>query len=177
MMQIVGYFVLFVMIISGALFRRSKAVLFLMLTYMWTMIALNSDSPDYSNYEYIYENAEMLKHSFEPIYMMISLVCKQFSLSFIAFRGVIAFIIVFFLYLSVKRIGIHDNYLLSLFLLYPFAGYISSLRAAVATTIIMYACTYLLDKREKTFIKYIVLVLVAAGFQYFSLYFFTSFLN
>lgn len=170
-MEILGYIVLFIIFMSGVVFRKSKAIMFVMLLYMWVMIALNTDSPDYENYEFIYKNAQMVKASFEPIYMLICLFCRQLSMSFLTFRGVIAFIIVLFIYLTMKRLPIGDNYILSLFLLYPFAGFISSIRAAVATVIIMYAFTFLIDKKEKTYVKYVIFILIASGFQYFSLFF------
>lgn len=91
-----GYFVAVLVVVCGILFRSSKLLTAFVCLYLCSLIALNTDSPDYDNYKAIYNSIHSLYYIFEPGFAGLCIFCKDIlGLEFIGFRTISGIVIVF----------------------------------------------------------------------------------
>ena len=159
-----------IMVLLGLLFRRNRLVTFLLLFYMWALIGLNTYSPDYDTYQYIYENVLQVA-SFEPLFILFCQFGSFNELNYQQFRMLFALVLVFIEYKAVRLYTKEINFVLSLFILFPFIFYVSGIRIGMATAIACYAFYYLFDASKLSGLKYVILIVTAASFQYVSLFY------
>ena|GEM_PF-2857331 len=158
--------------VLGLILSRSHLVTLIILVYFWILFALNIDSPDSSNFEYMYYNINTAIYElYEPGFVWLCKISLFFDLTYQEFRMVVATIYIFFLILSIKDYTIDRNLVLVLFLIYPFLGYVSGLRSALGAVFAFYSFHYLLQDKKSNLIKYIFGILFATMFHYSSIAF------
>lgn len=167
-----GYIVALLIFLCGLIFRRSTIMTILMCSYMWMLVGLNVASPDYENYQYIYNNISVVGSGFEPLFRFFCVLCKEFlSLNYQEFRMLYALIMVVLIHKTVKIYTKDVNFVLSLFLLMPFLGFVSGIRSGLSLLISSYCFRYLLEYRKFATLKYIFGILIASSVHFNSIFF------
>lgn len=162
-----GYMIVAFVILLGLYFKKSRIVTNVMSIYYWALVALNTYTPDYEAYK------EMYLCCFEPRYigheigyMTLCRICLTLGLSYVQFRMVIALIISVFTIKGLRFYTNQINYALALYLIFPFPGYVSGLRSAVSTSIIIYCSRFVFMDGMEACIKYIIGIGIAMLFHY-----------
>ena len=142
-----------IFIIMSIVKPNSKIVFFFIIMLMWEMIAFSTGAPDYSTYEWIYNDLYTghLLNAFEPGFTLIMIVCKALHLSYRGFRIVVATLFSLFIcnaYMFESRRG-YPAIAAMLFLVAPFPWHISGIRFGLANAIYIYAVTCFVDINEK----------------------------
>ena len=167
-----GYIAAALIFISGIIFRRSVLMTIIMCLYMWMLVGLNVASPDYENYRYIYNNIFVVGPSFEPIFYFFCVLCKKYLLlSYQEFRMFYALIMVIVMYKTIKIYTKDVNFVLSLFLLMPFVGFVSGIRVGLSLLVSSYSFRYLLEERRFASLKYFLGILIASAIHFNSIFF------
>ncbi len=170
--NLIGYTLFASMVLLGFLKKDSDRVTRIMGLYMWFIIAFNTSSADYLAYKEMYYCAFEPRYSDHEIgYMALSKICLRLGLSYLLFRCIIAFIIVYVTIISVEKFAIRKNCVLSLYLLFPFLSCASGLRQSCANAIVLYAMNYLLKGGRNSNLKFLICLCFAALFHYSSLFF------
>ncbi len=165
--RIRGYCVFAVMLFLGFRYKKSKYVTVILCIYFWVLIALNTFTADYYAYE------EMYLCAFEPRYiqheigyMLLCRICLVLGLSYRQFRMVVGLFIVICIYHGIRYYTDRMNYVLALYLIFPFLSVVSGLRNACCIAVMLVISRYLFgDKRYDT-LKYIFGVAAAMMFHY-----------
>ena len=88
-----GFILFFSLIILAIIFPKSKSLSFIIILFIFTLFGLNTATPDYSNYEFMYTNINTgLFELNEPGYVFLCSFCNRLGLTFHEFRMVIAVI-------------------------------------------------------------------------------------
>ncbi len=154
--------------------RRSDRILLFSIVLIYLICVLRSTTVgrDIPGYERIYEETigipwENFNYvNFENGYIFLMKVCIKLGLSFQAFFAVVYFIILWPIYLFIKKYS--KNKLISVlmyvcYILFEFD--LTGLRQALAISIVLLAFIALLEAHRFNKMLYIVLVLVAASFH------------
>lgn len=167
-----GYLLAIGLITLGLCNKKAKWVTVLLIIYMWVLISLNTTSADYLNYQ------EMFEHCFDPAYalhepgyMLLCKICKFLGMSFRGFRMVVATVVIFFTFKGLSYYSKNINYVLALYLIFPFVGAVSGLRSGVCMSIVLYAMRYLFSTRKHACMKYIIWIMIAVTFHYSALFY------
>lgn len=135
-MSIISTILYFCMIIIGLLKRNSRLVTILLLFFIWTLIGLNTYSPDYDSYAAVYND------TYYGLNMNVGFkaCCNFFSslgLSYQQFRMVWAFVYVVLTYNFVIKNTKSPNFVFALMLICPVLMDVSGIRSSVAYLIVL----------------------------------------
>jgi len=153
---------------------KSKKIALIAVLFMVVLLGLNSATADYTTYRWVYNDLYTWKGvgllgEHEPGYDLLMIICKSIGLSYQNFRIVIAIICAFLTWLTVNRLTDYPAVTLAIYILTPFLGFVSGIRAGLASSIVMYAITFLVNSERKPIIKYVVGILIATMFHYSSI--------
>lgn len=165
-----GILIYGILILASFWRPKSKKVMFLFSVFMICLYAFSSNTSDYTNYQYSFEDMAhaTLWDVYEPGYVLLILLCRALGMSFSGFRFVLGTICVTLSGLTAKRLTHYPTLALAMFSAFPFMGYISGLRAGVAGCIVVFATTYLLERSRHWKGKFILGILFAMTFHYSS---------
>lgn len=140
-----------IVILIGLSFKKSKFILALTLTYMFFILAFDSNSPDYESYRRIYNNVDL--YTAEELYVESSFwnLCRLMNamgVSYENFRITWAVFYIVFLRIAVKRLTPYPSYVLALFLIWPFVPFVSSMRFSMASILSILGITYLVSSSK-----------------------------
>lgn len=164
------YIIPFLLIFLGLVRPKDKWLTILFLLYYWALVGLNTYTPDYESYETKYD-AFLLYTNYEIGFQSLNYLCYYLGLSYQEFRMVVAFLISCFTYIAVKRLSNYPNYLLALFLLWPFVGNVSGLRQGLANIIVCCGVPCLFKEGKSQIIKYLLWIALAWSIHQSSLFF------
>lgn len=164
------YLIPFILIILGLIRPKDKWVTFLFIFYYWALVGLNTFTPDYESYQDKYENLVLLDQ-YEIGHQALVVVCNFLGLTYQEFRMVYGFLMAFFAFVAVKRLSPYPNYLLALFLLWPFVGSASGLRQGLANIIVCCGVPCLYKEGGKQIFKYLLWITLAWSIHQSSLFF------
>ena len=161
------YIILVLLIVLALKFQTSKKIAFLNIAFMWIIISLNYNNPDYNNYLRIYNNPEIISD------FGFSVLCKAFNglhLSYNCMLGFISSICLLLLYKTFKRMSDKVALVTMLYMLYPFFADAIQIRNFIAMSIVLYAMKFINNRHEKKdLILYIIFVLLASSFHILAL--------
>ena len=119
--------------------------------YEWTR------KTSFNDFEYIY---------FEKGYILLMKICIKLGLSFQGFFAVVYFIILYPIYLFIKKFSKDKLFSALIYVCYiSFEFNLTGIRQALAISIVLLAFIALLEARKFPKILYIILVLIAASFH------------
>lgn len=153
--------------------KSNRLLLFsFVLIYLVCVLRDPSVGRDIPGYELMYEATRKVSWNdfdyvyFENGYILLMKLCIKLGLSFQAFFAVVYFIILFPIYLFIKKYSTDKLFSVLIYVCYiSFEFDLSGLRQAIAISIVLLAFIVLLEARKFPHIKYILLVLVAATFH------------
>jgi len=156
------YIIPILLFFLGLKFSKSRLVTLLFLIYFWVLMGLNSFTPDWGSYENIYDNYLFANtDSTEIGYVALCGLGNLAGLSYQQFRMCFAAIYIVFVLLASRRLSEFPNYVLALFLLWPFVPGVSGLRFSMATIIVCFAVPFLFDGKKKGIVLYILWISIA----------------
>lgn len=122
---------------------------------------------DYGNYLSVYEQADYRMFRYEPLFLLLTLVCQNYHLHFSIYFGIIAFIQILFLFLAFRNKRYLLPFLMSFLILSGdvMMGWMNILRHFISINIFVFATSILAERNLKDIVKYYVLVLLAVMFH------------
>lgn len=155
-----AYLIPFLLFVFGHIFPRNRYLTFFFLLYFWVLMGLNTYTPDYESYEDTYNNL-FLYPQYEIGFQGLCALGNIWGLSYQEFRMLFAALFVLFTYISATRISPYPNYILALFLLWPFVPSVSGIRQVMANIIMCCGIPCLYKPGKAQLIKYLFWVLLA----------------
>jgi hypothetical protein len=166
-MEIAAYLIWIALLLLGILFKKSKVVTVLLILYAWVIISFNTESPDYLNNQYMYQNITLYVYKvYEPGYVVLIKLCNSLGLDFVGFRCVVAALFIIFTFVAIVRLTDNTNIALAILIIYPCLAFASSLRTAIAFGIGLFSFSMLLKDERHGVIKFIIGILMASMFHY-----------
>ena len=166
--------ILFLFFVLAVFMPKSRILYCVMVVYMWLLFALNTEAPDSPVYEWVYN--DNIPGAFEPLFTAIMDICRMLDMPFIGFRMVLATLLLIFLNLTYKKIEQYKALALAMYMISLFPGQVSTIRAALACAILMYAMSVFIDNPKQNSNKYCILLFIATLIHYSSILFIVYFL-
>ncbi|MGI6654240.1 MAG: EpsG family protein [Christensenellales bacterium] len=148
----------------GLIFRRSRLVTVLLALLIWVLMGLNTNSPDFVNYYIRFHNIDY-NSKIEWGYCFFNLFARLLKLDFQQFRMLYAALFTAIAIGASYRLSEDPNFVLAMFVFWPFPAYISGLRIAMSAVIVCFGLPYLFSKGKHKYFKYILCVLIAGAFH------------
>ncbi len=164
------YIIPFLLIILGLVRPKDKWLTIFFLLYFWALVGLNTFTPDYESYQDKYEFFIQLEN-YEIGHQGLVLLCNFLGFTYQEFRMVYGFLMALFAFVAVKRLSPYPNYLLALFLIWPFVGGVSGLRQGLANIIVCCGVPCLFKEGKIQIIKYLFWIALAWSIHLSSLFF------
>lgn len=160
------YLIPVLLVIGGVLWPKSKVIFHVIILYIYILITFNTISPDYAVNKWMYEDIfHKVWTNFEPGSVAVAKVCNMLGLSFVGYRGVVAFISLFILSCAIKKITKKRALAATIALIYPCVTFASGLRSAIAFSICIFSFTFLTGDK-KSLKKFFVANVIATLFHY-----------
>lgn len=164
-MEIAVLLLFFLLIIAGFLFPKSKTVSVFIFIFIWLIVGLNTYTPDYAIYEYVYKQISNgnIFAEFEPVFSLLMYSCGFIGLSFQGFRIVFGFIYALLVLYAAKRLADSKeiNITLALFMLWPLIPNVSGIRFSLSSIIVCCFIPELINSTKKGTRRYIFGVILA----------------
>ena len=160
-------------IIAGLLFQKNKIVTVYNAALMWIITGWQYNTADYYNYSLSFrKSASNISLSIfgQPIFYIINLIIKKINDGFQLVYIVCGLIAIIVLLWGISKFTDRINLVLSLFLISTFLLYAVQIRNFVAMSFILMAMSYLVGEK-KNINKFIVFIVVAAGFHVTALFY------
>lgn len=161
-MELRAYLLFFLMILLGMFFKRSKIVSFLLLIYIWTLIGLNTYTPDYSEYERIYNNAGNIVTNTEIGFIYVCMLFRNLGFSYQEFRMIWGMIYIILAANFTTKNTKNPNYVYSLLLISPVLMDASGIRAGVAYMLAMNFSLLLRWPRKRNSIFFVLGIILCS---------------
>lgn len=148
------------LIIINFKFSKSKIIFWIDFLFMWVLMGWNHSVADYSSYYIRYTNPEIYG-TLEPLYVIFQNTGKMVGLDYSSFQIVMAFIFLFIRMIAIRMLSTSPNFVVGLYLLFPFIMDITQLRMFYATSIILLGIVFLLKRKKIDNIIFILFVILA----------------
>lgn len=165
-----AYLIPIILLLFGFTFPKSKWVTFAFVAYFLILMGFNTYTPDYEEYEKFYGAIWMYPY-LELGFQGLCLLGNILGLSFQEFRIMYAAVFAFFTFVAVKRLTPFPNYVLALFLLWPFIPGVSGIRQSLANMIMCCGFPCLFKSGRIQIVKYVLWVGLAYLIHQSSLFF------
>lgn len=142
--------------------RHHKGSMNIWLLLMFVLSAFNYDNPDYIPYLTTY-NQGLEEH--EWLYNLLALYAQRLGITFIGFRLILILCCFLLIRHTVNKYCIRPDVFCILYFLFPFFLDVVQLRNFIAMSILIYGFPYLLQKNIAGRIYFLILLLIAGGFQ------------
>lgn len=154
---------LFVEKIKGTnIFRRYFFIVPLVLLFV--LMAGNYNNPDYFNYQLRYETLEF-SESAEWLYVLLTNTAANMNITFSQYRVILTVIGLLLIHCTVFKYLENKTYMYCLYFIYPFMMDVTQTRNFMAMAIFIFAVPFLVRNKRFDWIKYVLLIVLAAGFQ------------
>lgn len=155
---------------NGKILTLSFAMIILVL---WILIGFNYQNPDYYYYENLFIRAEegMKYYAVEPGFWALVNIAVYFGVSYTFFLKIYSLIGILLISSTILRYTNKPSLVLLLYLLYPFLLDVTQIRHFMAIAIFTFAIRYLEEFTYRNFVKYFMLVILAATQQIMALAF------
>lgn len=129
---------------------KSKCVFMASLIVMWVIMTFITGNADETVYLSRYNNSLDWALNTELLFQFINTACKNIGLSFIQYKGALAFIVLILIGSTIYKFSKYPNLVLVFYFLCPFPLNVSQLRFALATSIFVFGYRYLISEDERT---------------------------
>ena len=136
-----------ILIVLNLKFSKSKFLYYFDFFYMWVLMGWNYSVADYDVYFTRYTHPEIYG-TLEPLYVILQNFGKLVGLSYNQFLACLSFVFLLTRMILIKRMSVHPNYVIGLYLLFPFIMDVTQIRMFYATTFVL-AGIYILQKKKK----------------------------
>ena len=166
-----GLLIYFIIAILAFCKPKSKKIAVVVAAFMVVIFGFNTASGDYSMYKWIYEELYTWKGigllgAHEPGFELLMIICKALNLSYQSFRVVIGIVCALLTYKTTCRLTEYPAVAMVIYILNPFMGFVSGIRAGISSVVVMYALADLMYAKDKPILKYILGIMVATMFHY-----------
>lgn len=150
--------------------KRNKTIFLLSVFFMWTIMTFITGNADEGVYLSRYNNASDWVLNSELLFQYLNVTCHKLGLSFLQYKGILAFIYMSLIGSTIWRLSKYPNLVLVFFFICPFPLNVSQCRFALATAIFTFGYKYLFidylqEKKRKLFypsdLKFFLLVIIA----------------
>ena len=151
----------------------SLSVLFIFIL-MWILFAFNTKTTDYGNYElfYQYANNGIRYPGLEIGYYYFTRLCTILGLNFQQFLMLYSFLGLYLIISTVLKLSKHNTAMILLFFVFfPYFHLIAFPRSFFSYSLVLYGIRYLVDNNKRSYIKFIVSVILASLFHLSSLFY------
>lgn len=162
------------LLILALMSPKSKAVTWLVMTFMFFMFSFVYYEGDLQIYEWVYNDfyTGQFFTAFEPAFTLVIWICTVIGLPFSAFRAVLAIAYLALTYKATRQQTEYTAIAMALMTIFPLVVYTSVLRSGIASAILLYAMTFLTENGKKNNFKYFISVIMATLFHYSAVVFF-----
>lgn len=168
------YLLFWAMFFLGLIFKRNSLVKYLLISYIFILMAFNTYNADFENYQNMYNaigNGTYGGWITDFGYVALVNLSNSFELTYADFLITYFAITGLLLLKIVNKYTAYPNAVLSLILLYPLFINIIQLRSFLALLIIIYALQYLAERNFKNIIKFIIAIILATSLHLSSIFF------
>ena len=153
--------------------KNSKVITFVLLATMFIIATFSSETADFTIYEgrYYHYDVAFLYDQTEPLYTLIIKMARFLNLPYRLFLGIEYAIIIISFSCFVKKFSNNYNWILVLYLIWPFCRDVVVLRTTLGAAFVYIGFNFLLKDGKKNLLKYIICVLIA-GLIHYSMFFF-----
>nr|WP_281247596.1 EpsG family protein [Haemophilus paracuniculus] len=162
------------MFFLGFIFKRNCLVKYLLISYIFILMAFNTYNADFENYQNMYNaigNGTYGGWITDFGYVALVNLGNSFGLTYADFLIVYFGVTALLLLKIVNKYSAYPNAVLSLILLYPLFINIIQLRSFLALLIIVYALQYLTERNFKNIAKFITAIVLATSLHLSSIFF------
>ena len=138
------YILLFGLLITNLLFKRNKVSFLFTILFMWIIMTFIHSNADEGTYISRYMSPEYWTSNTELLFNFLIMICRKMELSFVEFKGIISFIELFLISTTIWKLSKYPNVVLMLYFFCPFPLNVSQIRFALASSIFVYSCKYLI---------------------------------
>lgn len=147
----------FLLLINVAM-KREKISYTTSLVVMWVIMTFISGNADESIYLSRYNNASDWATNSELLFQALNVMGNKLGLSFLQFRGCIAFLYIALIGSTIWKLSKYPNLVLVLFFFCPFPLNVTQLRFGLSSAIFIYSYRYFItdenkDNNKKFFLK------------------------
>lgn len=125
--------------------KKSKYVYYVMLVFMWILMAFTYGNADETIYVSRYTSSASWEGQTEIIYNLVIKLFNYMGASFVIFKAGCAFIQLFLISHVIKKYAKYPNFVLLLYFLFTFTIDIAQMRATLAMSVMLYFSTFLLE--------------------------------
>lgn len=153
-------------------FKKSKIIYIITIIFLWIIMTFTYNNADETVYLSRYTSPALWKGNTELLFGLLINVCRSFKLSFIQYKGVLSFIELLLVSLTVWKLSKTPNIIISLYMFYPFVMHVSQIRNALAVSVFVFGYRYLLNDDKNYFknftlltindIKYVICIIIAS---------------
>lgn len=176
------YYLLYITLICcGSVKKTSKFFSAIIFIFLLIVFGLNNHHLDYSSYfnmdfsnyytAYLSSDGVLSSRDMEIGFRYLMYFSNSIGLSINSFRliiGVVGFSLIFS---TIKRYSQYPNYVLSLYLIYPFINDVIQIRNFFAASIMIFSIRYLIESEKGSLLKFIVCILIASTIHISSLFY------
>lgn len=153
--------------------RNFKLIAFLLLMVAYILMVAtnnnNGENGDYRAYLELYNhfrfggNISNIKgYQTDYIYMILMFLLAKLNLSYNLFLGVFTLVAILLIYSTLSKITKNHNLVLLLYMIFPFFYDVIQFRFFFAYSIVIFALKYIIFEEQKSYIKYILLIILAS---------------
>lgn len=180
-MFLIFYFIYIALILCGAVAKKSKLYSVIIFAFLLTLFGLNNHHLGYSNYfnmdfsnyytAYLSSDGALSSRNMETGFRYIMYLSNSLGLSMNSFRLVIGFFGFTLIINTIKRYSNYPNYVLSLYLIYPFINDVIQIRNFLAASIVIFSIRYLIENKKWNLFKYVLSIFIASSIHVSSLFY------
>lgn len=169
------------LIIGGFFAKKSKLFSVYIFIFFVIIFGLNNHHLGYSDYfnmdfenyytAYLSSASQISPRNMEIGFKLMMYISNLLGLSLNSFRFIIGLFGFSLIFNTVKKYSSYPNYVLSLYLIYPFINDVIQIRNFIAASIVIFSIRYLIEDRKGNLLKYASLVFVASLFHVSSLFY------
>jgi len=178
---LIFYFIYIALILCGAVAKKSKLYSVIIFAFLLTLFGLNNHHLGYSNYfnmdfsnyytAYLSSDGALSSRNMETGFRYIMYLSNSLGLSMNSFRLVIGFFGFTLIINTIKRYSNYPNYVLSLYLIYPFINDVIQIRSFLAASIVIFSIRYLIENKKWNLFKYVLSIFIASSIHVSSLFY------
>lgn len=129
---------------------KNKYIFIASIIVMWAIMTFITGNVDESVYMSRYNNSTDWALNSELMFQWINTICNKIGLSFLQYKGVLAFIILALIGSTIWKLSKYPNIVIIFYFLCPFPLNVSQLRFALASAVFVFGYRYLISDDEKT---------------------------
>lgn len=149
-----------IIVLLNLKFQKSRILYAIDFFFMWLLMGWSYNVADYPTYLLRYTHPEIYG-TLEPLYVILQNGGNLLGLDYNTFLACMAFVFLLIRYILVKLMSMRPNYVVGLYLLFPFVMDITQIRMFYATTIVLLGIFVLVKNYKCSDILYAFIVVLA----------------